>query len=141
MTLTEKIRKKKSKSGFTLVELVIVIAILAILASIAIPVITTSMNSAKISVLDSDRATVEMLLKEAINTSKVGLAVLYNNKTTSAATVKDVLIANHIDLDVMDVHKIGGIDYAIYWEGTGTVLKEGTSLTAYNIDTPIANLG
>ena len=36
MTLQQKLLAKKSKKGFTLVELVVVIAILAILAAIAI---------------------------------------------------------------------------------------------------------
>lgn len=39
MTLQQKLLAKKSKKGFTLVELVVVIAILAILAAIAIPMV------------------------------------------------------------------------------------------------------
>ncbi|MBQ3969982.1 MAG: prepilin-type N-terminal cleavage/methylation domain-containing protein [Clostridia bacterium] len=73
MTMMQKIQAKKSKKGFTLVELVIVIAILAILAAIAIPVITTTINSSKLSTMKSDMATTDMLLKEAINTSKASI--------------------------------------------------------------------
>ncbi len=63
MTMVQKIQANRSKKGFTLVELVIVIAILAILAAIAIPVITTTINSAKLSALESDKTTIDMVLK------------------------------------------------------------------------------
>ena len=84
MTMQQKIQAKKSKKGFTLVELVIVIAILAILAAIAIPVITTTINSAKISTMESDTATLNMLLKEAVNTSKASMSnTTWNGKTAA----------------------------------------------------------
>ena len=79
MTMMQKVQAKKSKKGFTLVELVIVIAILAILAAIAIPVITTTINSSKISVMESDTATLNMLVKEAINTSKASISTTTYN--------------------------------------------------------------
>ena len=66
-TVLQKLQAKKNKKGFTLVELVIVIAILAILASIAIPVVISTINSANVSTFTSDTATMEMLLKAAIN--------------------------------------------------------------------------
>ena len=146
MIMSERIKvaqdKKNSKKAFTLVELVIVIAVLAVLAAIAIPVITTSINSTKISVMESDAATVEMLLKEAINCSKVQLNTLYNNQRVVNASVKDVLIQNHIDDSVMEVKKIGDLQYAIYWDSMqqGTSLHSGTSITKYNVDTKIAAL-
>ena len=134
--------RKNSKKAFTVVELVIVIAVLGLLAAIAVPVITTSINSSKLSVMESDAATVEMLLKEAINCSKVKLNTLYNNKTVSNATVKDVLIQNHIEDSVMEVKTIGGVKYAIYWDTTtqGTSLHSGNGLTPYNVNTTIASL-
>ena len=62
-TIIEKLQAKKSKKGFTLVELVIVIAILAILAAIAIPVIISTINSANLSTYQSETATANMLIK------------------------------------------------------------------------------
>lgn len=146
MTMSQKMKaaavRKNSKKAFTVVELVIVIAILGILSAIAVPVITTSINSSKLSVMESDAATVEMLLKEAINCSKVKLNTRYNNKTVANATVKDVLTENHIADSVMEVKTIGGVQYAIYWDTTtqGTSLHSGSGVTAYNVNTSIASL-
>ena len=143
--MLKNLRKRgKSQKAFTLVELVVVIAILSILAAIAVPVITSSMNSARISTMKSNRATVDMLLKEAVNTSKVSLTtVKYNNKRVSEATVEDVLKENNISLDVMKVHKIGSVQYAIKWISTqeGAVLESGTSVQAYDITKKIADIG
>ncbi|MEG1369239.1 MAG: prepilin-type N-terminal cleavage/methylation domain-containing protein, partial [Hydrogenoanaerobacterium sp.] len=41
------IKKKKSKSGFTLVEVIVVLVILAILAAISIPALTGYIDKAK----------------------------------------------------------------------------------------------
>lgn len=138
MNIKERIKKVKSKKAFTLVELVVVISILAILASIAIPVITTAINSSKLSTLQSNSATVEMLIKEAINTSKAEIKnIKYNGKDLSSATVEDVLIQNNVDLSVLSVQKIGGVDYAIKWDNTvrGTVIVSGAGITAYDPST------
>ena len=89
--------KRNSKKGFTLVELVIVIAILAVLAGISIPVITTIVNSSKLSVMQSDAATMNMVVKEAVNTSKVELRLSqYNGKTAMNANIGDVCIAANL---------------------------------------------
>ena len=101
MTMMQKIQAKKSKKGFTLVELVIVIAILAILAAIAIPVITTTINSSKLSTMKSDAATTDMLLKEAINTSRASIyTTTYKGKNfkenEADITVQLVLEENNI---------------------------------------------
>ena len=118
MTMMQKMQAKKSKKGFTLVELVIVIAILAILAAIAIPVITTTINSAKLSTLDSDKTTVDMVLKECINTYKTGNTVTkYNSKTADAATVEDVFIEQKLDTKLLESRTIGGTTYQIVWSG------------------------
>ena len=118
MTMQQKIQAKKSKKGFTLVELVIVIAILAILAAIAIPVITTTINSAKLSTMESDVSSLNMLVKEAINTSKASrTATKWNGKTAAEATINDVCLENGID-DTENYYTrvIGGKDYKMVWE-------------------------
>lgn len=125
MTMMQKIQAKKSKKGFTLVELVIVIAILAILAAIAIPVITTTINSSKLSTMKSDKATLDMLIKEAINTSKASIyTTKYNNKSfkdNGGVTVKDVLIENNITEPAggwkdFFTRKIGSDTYTMKWK-------------------------
>lgn len=55
---------KNSKKGFTLVELVVVIAILAILAAIAIPVVSSIINTASRNGALSDAQTIELAVKE-----------------------------------------------------------------------------
>lgn len=59
MTLQQKMLAKKSKKGFTLVELVVVIAILGILAAIAIPAVIGIINSAQASQRKSDAASID----------------------------------------------------------------------------------
>ena len=59
MTLQQKLLAKKSKKGFTLVELVVVIAILGILAAIAIPAVIGIINSAQASQRKSDAASID----------------------------------------------------------------------------------
>lgn len=86
-TIIEKLQAKKSKKGFTLVELVIVIAILAILAAIAIPVVISTINSANVSTFKSDTATCELLLKACINEQKGRVGTNYG--TTESPILAD----------------------------------------------------
>ena len=132
MTMMQKIQAKKSKKGFTLVELVIVIAILAILAAIAIPVITTTINSAKLSTMESDTATLNMLLKEAINTSKAHMTnTKWNGQTAAEASVADVCAENNIiDGDDYYTRHIGGTDYTMVWTGDDNLAISGGEYTA-----------
>ena len=148
MTMQQKLQAKKSKKGFTLVELVIVIAILAILAAIAIPVITTTINSAKLSTMESDTASLNMLIKEAVNTSKASITTTkWAGKDAASASVGDVCTENGIDCtgDYFS-RTIGGKTYVMEWVTAGTngndgnlEVKEGG--TAIGADTAISTLG
>lgn len=135
MTMMQKMQAKKSKKGFTLVELVIVIAILAILAAIAIPVITTTINSSKLSTLDSDKTTVDMVLKEAVNTYKASIdTTTYNSKMAKSATVSDVFAEQDLDLKILDDRTIGGSHYRIVWTGSACSVasNSGAAVTVSN---------
>ena len=134
VTMIQKIHSKKNKKGFTLVELVIVIAILAILAAIAIPVITTTINAAKLSGMESDCTSVNMLLKEAVNCSKVFLkSTKWNGKSYFQATVKDVLDEANIDCsEDFFIRTIGGVEYSMVWTDGYNLEMSGGDLPAVN---------
>ncbi len=110
----KKMIKKAGKKGFTLVELVIVIAVLAILAAIAIPVITTTIDSAKVGVMQSDAESLDMLVKTAVIELSQDLpGTTYNKKKISPnTTVEDVLIESGI-YDFNLSRNIDGEEYYI----------------------------
>ena len=94
--------KKNSKKGFTLVELVIVIAILAILGAIAIPIISSTIGSAKMSVMKSDAETLDLLIAECrTNAVTHNRQITYGNGhvTANNATIEDILITNLTGVD------------------------------------------
>ena len=64
MTLQQKLLAKKSKKGFTLVELVVVIAILAILAAIAIPAVVGIIDNATRSAKESNASMLDAAAKK-----------------------------------------------------------------------------
>ena len=134
----QKLQAKKNKKGFTLVELVIVIAILAILASIAIPVVISTINSANVSTFTSDTATMEMLLKAAINEQIADVQTTYTDGTSEVTTGGDesvtiAQIAHTNGFRTENLTKeIDGVWYGMVWDGaTGTLTAtRGTSSTA-----------
>ena len=118
MTLQQKLLAKKSKKGFTLVELVVVIAILGILAAIAIPAVIGIINSAQASQRKSDAASIDSAANDfyasvvsgvvhAGNAGKLtdptsplpaATASASDRKTAAGdLTVKDALIYNGLD--------------------------------------------
>lgn len=137
-TVLQKLQAKKNKKGFTLVELVIVIAILAILASIAIPVVISTINSANVSTFTSDTATMEMLLKAAINEQIADVQTTYTDGTSEVTTGGDASvtiaqIAHTNGFRIENLTKeIDGVWYGMVWDGaTGTLTAtRGTSSTA-----------
>lgn len=133
----QKLQAKKNKKGFTLVELVIVIAILAILASIAIPVVISTINSANVSTFTSDTATMEMLLKAAINEQIADVQTTYTDGTSEVTTGGDesvtiAQIAHTNGFNIENLEKeIDGVMYGMVWdEAAGTLTAtRGTSST------------
>ncbi len=73
--------------------------------------------SMKLSTMESDTATLNMLTKEAVNTSKASIkATQWNGKTAAEATIHDICIENGID-DSQGYYSrnIGGDTYSMVW--------------------------
>ena len=92
--LTKKL--KRSKAGFTLIELIVVIAILAILAAILIPSVTAYIGNARQGAADADARTVYTAAATVAanpNTTYTGY-----DGTTSAGTnpIKDSDLTNYL---------------------------------------------
>ena len=66
--------KKRTKKGFTLIELIVVIAILAILAIIAIPVISGVVDDANQAAADANVRTIELAAKAYMTENDVALS-------------------------------------------------------------------
>ena len=77
---------KNSKKGFTLVELVIVIAILAILAAIAIPVVSSIINTASKNGALSNAQTIEAAIKKCQADIATRNDEVYDGSTTYLKT-------------------------------------------------------
>jgi len=123
MTLQQKLLAKKSKKGFTLVELVVVIAILGILAAIAIPAVIGIINSAQASQRKSDAASIDTACNDfyagvvsgVINEQNKGgkVTATLPNATDGATARKTGALA----LTAADAIKYSGLDSLI---GKGT---------------------
>lgn len=125
---------KNSKKGFTLVELVVVIAILAILAAIAIPVVSSIINTASRNGALSDAQTIELAIKECqadiaarndevyngtsnyIDATGSQKTLPYASKnSTTKITVIDVAGAKAIN-DAFGTVTYNGADFDPYWD-------------------------
>ena len=114
------VQQKKQMSTGAIVAIVIcsvlaglLLLIGPIVAAVVIPVVTTTTNSSKLSVLESDTATMNMLYKEAVNNYKAKIDyVTYNGKKVDEATIGDVLDENNIDYNSKFFERtIGGVTY------------------------------
>lgn len=122
MTLQQKLLAKKSKKGFTLVELVVVIAILAILAAIAIPMVVNIIQSASNSSGASNASTLSQQCKNVYagvksgtinndeSTNSDGTAIGWAAAKTATATAKQSA-AN--DVTVAQVMTYSGLNFDI----------------------------
>lgn len=106
--------KKRTKKGFTLIELIVVIAILAILAIIAIPVVTGWVEKANTSAAAANARTLELAIKAAI-TSDGGIS------TVTSAYVDGAM--SDFDLSETQLTNDGKYDFDVVTSGSavGTV--------------------
>ncbi len=136
MTLQQKLLAKKSKKGFTLVELVVVIAILAILAAIAIPMVVNIINSANqssgetaISEINSEvKNFYSSIVSGAIDANGVAKGQAgYAGKTSSSGRTADAKAATVAD--------------ALKWAGLNGTYSTDADLTDFYYDMTASNGG
>lgn len=140
MTLQQKLLAKKSKKGFTLVELVVVIAILAILAAIAIPMVVNIIQSATQSSGQSQAAELTRSAKDVyagiksgtINNTDTknadGSVVTYAAAKAATATAKNTAAKNATIANVMTY---SGLNFDIsddYYYCTATVANSNVAV-------------
>lgn len=113
------LKKKLSKKGFTLAELLIVVAIIAVLVAIAIPVFSGQLAKAKAG---TDLAN----LRSAISVAQVEVL------TNSDASKSDIQAA--IDAALPGVKAVGG-------DKTGIVADDGIVKADKTIDTTKITIG
>lgn len=94
--------KKRSKKGFTLIELVVVIAILGVLAAIAVPRFGATQTNAKIQAHNANVRTIE---------SAVSVYMANTNTALDAMDDISVLVPNY--LQAVPANPTGGAAYTI----------------------------
>lgn len=109
---------KNNKKGFTLVELVIVVAVMAVLVAVAIPTVSSIVNSAQEAVDNSNARTIESLIKLA------QAEVASGNTTLSAQDIDDAITEGNLGLT-------GTFKYDSN-TGVVTVVADGTTSAATN---------
>ncbi len=138
MTLQQKLLAKKSKKGFTLVELVVVIAILAILAAIAIPMVVNIIQSASTSSGDTQASELTSNCKSvyasvqsgAITTAtkdNAGNACSWAAAPNATATAKKTAADGVTVQNVMDY---AGLNFDVstdYWYCDSTATNAGVA--------------
>lgn len=154
---------KNSKKGFTLVELVIVIAILAVLAAIAIPVVSSIINTASKNGALSNAQTIEAAIKKcqaeiATRNNEVydgsstyvktdgskGILPKASTNSTKPIVVEDVAGANSIN-NAFEFVTFNNKEYKPVWDtvndkcvfledGTRIELESGMAYPVPNLD-------
>lgn len=154
MSGTRYIRNKKSKKGFTLVELVVVIAILGILAAIAIPAVIGIVNSASKSADESTAHALDEACKTYYSGVRLGLInskekgasrqenlpgpsanLITRHKIAAEATVTNACEYAQMD-DVLPKLENCSFGYNEY----GTILRYEPGLTELKSDTQMKDL-
>ncbi|MBQ1546735.1 MAG: hypothetical protein IIZ59_04305, partial [Clostridia bacterium] len=124
------------------------------LAAVAIPVITTTIKSAKLSTMESNAASLNMMVKEAINCSKAKIKATTwgpDNANYETATIGDVALENDLytqdqfDADDFTFYSqdIQGKTYQIGWDEAQhniVVVGEGYATNADTAGNGLADL-
>jgi len=78
----EKEMNKRTKKGFTLIELIVVIAILALLAVIAIPLVSSLVTDAEKVAAEANARTLELAIKAELTSGDIDIPVLSTDLST-----------------------------------------------------------
>ena len=101
-------RLKKSKKGFTLVEIIVVLVIIAILAAIAIPAMTGWIDKANDRAILAEARTV-LLAAQTLASESYGVD---GSATASAAEVTSLAgVSGTVSGITLDGNKVSGIKY------------------------------
>jgi len=121
----------RNRSGFTLLEVIIVIIIIAILASVAMPKISGALHYAKakeaLGVIPSIRTALDACALMQNNnytncpTTLAGLGISFNGKYFDAPTIGSLAANNY----VITVPGKSGLGSIIYTEGTQRITGTG----------------
>lgn len=93
MNWKQKLSKKLKKSGgFTLIEMLIVVAIIAILVAVSIPLVSSSLEKARIATDQAnERAAKAAAMVQYLTDGKTGeVTYVYDAKTGSATVTNDI---------------------------------------------------
>ncbi|MBE5892171.1 MAG: prepilin-type N-terminal cleavage/methylation domain-containing protein [Lachnospiraceae bacterium] len=118
---------KKTKKGFTLVELVIVVAVMAVLVAVAIPTVSAITGTAKDNVAKTNAQTIESMIK-------LKEAEIVNSDTgvTGALTVTNIaeaIVEAKLGIDTGDF---------VYNTKTGTCIVKPSSFSQGDDDVLIS---